>query len=116
MLANDATNTAAVASPLVSREALFEQAGIIATPGFGELIEACALLAAQPDFILANGPQGPDDAAAAWSRYRLLDAVRAGRIAVIDPASFSAQSLRVAAAARQVCAALAGAFGATPAR
>jgi len=43
-----ASHTVPIASPLVSRKALFEQAGIIATPGFGELIEACALLAAQP--------------------------------------------------------------------
>jgi acyl-CoA synthetase (NDP forming)/GNAT superfamily N-acetyltransferase len=42
------SHTAAVATPLVSREALFEQAGIIATPGFGELIETAALLATQP--------------------------------------------------------------------
>ena len=42
-----ASHTAAVATPLVSREALFEQAGIIATPSFGDLIEATALLAAQ---------------------------------------------------------------------
>ena len=33
---------------LVSRDALFEQAGIITTHGFGELIEATALLATQP--------------------------------------------------------------------
>ena len=33
---------------LVSRDALFEQAGIITTHGFGELIEATALLASQP--------------------------------------------------------------------
>jgi acyl-CoA synthetase (NDP forming)/L-amino acid N-acyltransferase YncA len=42
-----ASHTAAIATPLVSREALFEQAGIIATPGFGELVEATALLAGQ---------------------------------------------------------------------
>jgi acyl-CoA synthetase (NDP forming) len=42
-----ASHTAAVASPLVSREALFEQAGIIATRGFGELLDAAAFLAAQ---------------------------------------------------------------------
>jgi acyl-CoA synthetase (NDP forming)/GNAT superfamily N-acetyltransferase len=36
------------APPLVSREALFEQAGVITTRGFGELIEATALLATQP--------------------------------------------------------------------
>ena len=35
-----ASHTAAIATSLVSREALFEQAGIIATPGFGELVEA----------------------------------------------------------------------------
>lgn len=43
-----ASHTAAVASPLVTREALFEQAGIIATSGFGELMEVTALLATQP--------------------------------------------------------------------
>ncbi len=43
-----ASHTAAVASPLVSREALFEQAGIIATPGLGELFDVTALLATQP--------------------------------------------------------------------
>ena len=43
-----ASHTAAVATPLVSREALFEQAGVIATPGFGDLVEITALLASQP--------------------------------------------------------------------
>ena len=43
-----ASHTAAVASPLVTRDALFEQAGVIATPGFGELIEVTALVATQP--------------------------------------------------------------------
>jgi acyl-CoA synthetase (NDP forming)/GNAT superfamily N-acetyltransferase len=43
-----ASHTAAVATPLVSREALFEQAGVIVTPGFGDLIETTALLASQP--------------------------------------------------------------------
>jgi acyl-CoA synthetase (NDP forming)/GNAT superfamily N-acetyltransferase len=42
-----ASHTAAIATPLVSRQALFEQAGIIATPSFGELVEATALLATQ---------------------------------------------------------------------
>ena len=35
-------------TPLISREALFEQAGVITTRGFGELIQATALLATQP--------------------------------------------------------------------
>jgi acyl-CoA synthetase (NDP forming)/GNAT superfamily N-acetyltransferase len=43
-----ASHTAAVATSLVSREALFEQAGIIATPSFGELVETTAMLATQP--------------------------------------------------------------------
>ncbi len=43
-----ASHTAAVATPLVSREALFEQAGVITTPGFGALVETAALLASQP--------------------------------------------------------------------
>ena len=42
-----ASHTAAIATPLVSREALFEQAGVIATPSLGELMEASALLATQ---------------------------------------------------------------------
>ena len=37
-----------IATPLVTREALFEQAGIIVTASFGELMEATALLATQP--------------------------------------------------------------------
>jgi acyl-CoA synthetase (NDP forming)/GNAT superfamily N-acetyltransferase len=36
------------APPRLSREALFEQAGVITTRGFGELIQATALLATQP--------------------------------------------------------------------
>jgi acyl-CoA synthetase (NDP forming)/GNAT superfamily N-acetyltransferase len=43
-----ASHTAAAASPVVTREALFGQAGIIATRDFGELLEAAALLASQP--------------------------------------------------------------------
>ena len=43
-----ASHTAGAATPLVTREALFEQAGIIATPSFGELMGATALLATQP--------------------------------------------------------------------
>src|SRR5690348_2430096 len=35
-------------SDLTLREALFEQAGVITTPGFGELVQATALLATQP--------------------------------------------------------------------
>ena len=42
------THTSSAATPLVTREALFEQAGIIATPSFGELMGATALLATQP--------------------------------------------------------------------
>ncbi len=43
-----ASHTAAAASPVVTREALFRQAGIIAARDFGELIDAAALLASQP--------------------------------------------------------------------
>jgi acyl-CoA synthetase (NDP forming)/GNAT superfamily N-acetyltransferase len=43
-----ASHTAAVASPLVTREALFQQAGIIATESLGELLNVAALLATQP--------------------------------------------------------------------
>jgi acyl-CoA synthetase (NDP forming)/GNAT superfamily N-acetyltransferase len=43
-----ASHTAAVATPIATRQALYEQAGVITTPGFGELIETAALLASQP--------------------------------------------------------------------
>jgi acyl-CoA synthetase (NDP forming)/GNAT superfamily N-acetyltransferase len=43
-----ATHTAAPATPLVAREALFEQAGIIVADSLGEMVEAAALLASQP--------------------------------------------------------------------
>jgi acyl-CoA synthetase (NDP forming)/GNAT superfamily N-acetyltransferase len=43
-----ASHTAAAATPVVTQEALFAQAGIIATAGLGELVEAAAMLACQP--------------------------------------------------------------------
>ena len=43
-----ASHTAAVAAPLITRQALFEQAGIIATTSLGALLDTAALLANQP--------------------------------------------------------------------
>src|SRR5215831_9001416 len=43
-----ASHTAAVAAPLITREALFEQAGIIATTSLGALLDTAVLLANQP--------------------------------------------------------------------
>jgi acyl-CoA synthetase (NDP forming)/RimJ/RimL family protein N-acetyltransferase len=43
-----ASHTAASATPVVTQEALFGQAGIIATHSLGELVDAAALLASQP--------------------------------------------------------------------
>ena len=43
-----ASHTAAAATPLVTQEALFAQAGIVATCSLGELVDAAALLASQP--------------------------------------------------------------------
>ena len=43
-----ASHTAAAATPLVTQEALFGQAGIIAVPSLGELVEAAAMIASQP--------------------------------------------------------------------
>jgi acyl-CoA synthetase (NDP forming)/GNAT superfamily N-acetyltransferase len=43
-----ASHTAAAAAPLITRQALFEQAGIIATASFGELLDAAVLMASQP--------------------------------------------------------------------
>ena len=42
-----ASHTAAAATPLVTQEALFGQAGVIATTSLGELVDAAALLACQ---------------------------------------------------------------------
>jgi acyl-CoA synthetase (NDP forming) len=49
-----ASHTAATATPLVTQEALFRQAGVIATRSLGELVDAAALLASQP---LPAGPR-----------------------------------------------------------
>ena len=43
-----ASHTAAATAPLITRQALFEQAGIIATTSFGELLDAAVLMASQP--------------------------------------------------------------------
>ena len=43
-----ASHTAAAAAPMITRQALFEQAGVISTTSFGELLEAAVLLASQP--------------------------------------------------------------------
>jgi len=43
-----AMRAAAAATPQLTRRALFEQAGVIATANLGELLDAAALLAAQP--------------------------------------------------------------------
>ncbi|HEX2319076.1 MAG TPA: GNAT family N-acetyltransferase [Streptosporangiaceae bacterium] len=42
------SHTAAAATRLITQEALFEQAGVIATTGLGELIDTAALFASQP--------------------------------------------------------------------
>jgi acyl-CoA synthetase (NDP forming) len=43
-----ASHTAAAVAPLIARKALFEQAGIIATDSYGELLDLAVLLASQP--------------------------------------------------------------------
>ena len=43
-----ASHTAAAAAPPIIRQALFEQAGIIATASFGELLDVAVLMASQP--------------------------------------------------------------------
>ena len=43
-----ASHTAPGATPLASQEAMFDQAGVIATRSLGELVDAAALLACQP--------------------------------------------------------------------
>ncbi len=43
-----ASHTAAAATPLASQEAMFDQAGVIATRSLGELVDTAALLSCQP--------------------------------------------------------------------
>jgi acyl-CoA synthetase (NDP forming)/GNAT superfamily N-acetyltransferase len=43
-----ASHTAAAVAPPITRQALFDQAGIIAATSFGELLDAVALIASQP--------------------------------------------------------------------
>ena len=43
-----ASHTAAEATPLISQEAMFDQAGVITTRSLGELVDTAALLACQP--------------------------------------------------------------------
>ena len=43
-----ASHTAAAATPVASQEAMFDQAGVIATRSLGELVDTAALLACQP--------------------------------------------------------------------
>ena len=43
-----ASLTAVAATPLITQEALFEQAGVVATTSLGELVDTAALLATQP--------------------------------------------------------------------
>ena len=42
------SHTAAAAAPLIARQAPFDQAGVIATTSFSELLDAAALMASQP--------------------------------------------------------------------
>ena len=80
-----ASHTAAAATPLITREALFGQAGIIATPSLGELLEAAALLATQPlpagdrVAVVSNAGGGGVLAADACADSHLRVATLAGR-------------------------------------
>jgi acyl-CoA synthetase (NDP forming)/GNAT superfamily N-acetyltransferase len=81
-----ASHTAAAATPFVTREALFGQAGIVATRDIGELVEAAALLASQPVpaggrvAIVSNAGGAGVLAADACSDAGLLPAVLDGTV------------------------------------
>jgi acyl-CoA synthetase (NDP forming)/RimJ/RimL family protein N-acetyltransferase len=90
-----ASHTAASATPLVTQEALFGQAGIIATHSLGELVDAAALLACQPlpagrrVAIVSNaGGAGVLAADACWDSgltVAVLDAATQHRLARLLP-------------------------------
>ena len=92
-----ASHTAAAAAPLITRQALFEQAGIIATTSFGELLEAAVLLAAQPVpagsrvCVISNaggaGVLAADSCVEAGLAVATLSHTAQARLAAILPAS-----------------------------
>ena len=92
-----ASHTAAAAAPLITRQALFEQAGIIATTSFGELLEAAVLLASQPVpagsrvCVISNaggaGVLAADACAEAGLAVATLSHPAQARLAAILPAS-----------------------------
>ena len=118
-----ASHTAAAATPQASREALFRQAGVIATSGLGEMVSAAALLASQPlpagnrVGIISNAggagvlaadacadvglrvPPLPDELAA--ELVALLPSGAAARNPVDTTAAVSAESFAAAVAALQ---------------
>jgi len=128
-----ASHTARAAAPLITRQALFEQAGIIATAGFGELLDTAALIASQPlpagnvAAVVANGGGAGALAAdacteaglavaatGAATRGRLREVLPAGAFvdgpvdttAAVSPEAFG-EALRVAAAEDGVAALIA---------
>ena len=103
-----ASHTAAAATPELTRRALFEQAGIVATDDLGELVDAAALLAAQP---LPAGPRVAVVSNAGGAGVLAADACAdAGlTVPVLDPAT-----RRALAGLLPSCAAVANPVDTTP--
>jgi acyl-CoA synthetase (NDP forming)/GNAT superfamily N-acetyltransferase len=90
-----ASHTAAIAAPLITREALFAQAGVIATASLSELLDVAALLAAQPPpsgghiAIVSNaggaGVLAADACAAAGLTVHAVSPPAQGRLRAILP-------------------------------
>jgi acyl-CoA synthetase (NDP forming) len=90
-----AAHVAAAGAPLVTQQALFAQAGIIAVPGLGELVEAAAVLACQPlpagdrVAIVSNaggaGVLAADACVDNGLRVAVLSAVTQARLATLLP-------------------------------
>jgi acyl-CoA synthetase (NDP forming) len=82
---------AAAATPLLTRQALFEQAGVIAAANLGELLDTAALLAAQP------APAGPRVAVVSNTRGAAVlaaDACGDAGLQVADLAAGTQRALR----------------------
>ncbi|HUK70722.1 MAG TPA: GNAT family N-acetyltransferase [Streptosporangiaceae bacterium] len=86
-----ASHTAAAAAPLIARQALFDQAGIIATTSFGELLDAAALLASQP---VPAGSRVCIVSNAGGTGVLVADACVAVGLAVASPGRDTRSSLR----------------------
>ena len=87
------SHTAAAAAPLITRQALFDQAGIIATTSFSELLDAAVLIASQP---VPAGSRVAIVSSGGGAGVLAVDACAEAGLAVAAPGEAAARRLREA--------------------